>query len=143
MAGIFVVKKIIVRMKFTQIKETCLYVRDLEQAKKFYHETLGLPLINYLPSKHLFLKVGRSVLLLFNPDDSKTKTSPPPHYGEGKQHFAFEVSQRHYLNVKSEIIGKGIAIVEEVTWKSGEKSFYFNDPEGNVLEIVPDKGIWD
>jgi hypothetical protein len=48
-------------------------------------------LIHYLPGKHCFFRAGNSVLLLFNPDDSKEKVSPPAHYGGGKQHFAFEV----------------------------------------------------
>lgn len=130
-------------MNFTQIKETCLYVNDLEGAKNFYHEVLGLPLIHYQPAKHLFLKAGTSVLLLFNPEDSKTKTSPPAHFGGGKQHFAFEVKQNDYAKTKADIVGKGIVIIEEITWESGQKSFYFNDTEGNVLEILPDTGIWD
>jgi catechol 2,3-dioxygenase-like lactoylglutathione lyase family enzyme len=130
-------------MKYIKIKETCLYVHDLEKAKTFYHEVLELPLINYAPGKHLFLRAGHSVLLLFNPEDSKSKTSPPAHFGGGKQHFAFEVSAENYANAKAEIISKGISLLDEVTWKSGKRSFYFNDPEGNVLEIVPDNGIWD
>ena len=87
-------------MNFLKIKETCLYVRDLEQAKKFYHEMLELPLISYVPTKHIFFKAGSSVLLCFNPDDSKQKLSPPPHYGEGKQHFAFEVGDHEYEHAK-------------------------------------------
>ena len=130
-------------MKFTKIKETCLYVNDLEKCKQFYHEMLGLELISYLPGKHVFFKAGDCVLLCFNPEDSRTKKSPPAHYGGGKQHFAFEVPKSEYRAAKNEIIQKGITIIDEVTWESGEQSFYFNDPEGNVLEIVPDQGIWD
>ncbi|MBT1701070.1 VOC family protein [Fulvivirgaceae bacterium PWU4] len=130
-------------MRYTKIKETCLYVHDLEKAKVFYHEVLELPLISYVPGKHLFLRAGSSVLLLFNPEDSKLKNSPPAHFGGGKQHFAFEVSKEDYAAAKAEIISKGVALIDEVTWKGGETSFYFNDPEGNVLEIVPDAGIWD
>jgi catechol 2,3-dioxygenase-like lactoylglutathione lyase family enzyme len=130
-------------MNFLRIKETCLYVKDLEEAKKFYGQVLQLPLISYLPDKHIFFRAGQSVLLIFNPDDSKNKTSPPAHFANGKQHFAFEVSEKDYLKAKEEIIAKGIKITDEVTWKSGKKSFYFNDPAGNVLEIVPDNGIWD
>src|SRR5688572_30182402 len=113
-------------MNFLKIKETCLYVNDLEKSKEFYHETLNLPIINYTEGKHLFLKAGTSVLLLFNPADSRQKKSPPAHYGGGKQHLAFEVSDNKYLDAKAEITSKGILIVEEVTWKSGKKSFYFN-----------------
>lgn len=130
-------------MNFLRIKETCLYVKDLEEAKKFYGEVLQLPVISYLPGKHIFFRAGQSVLLIFNPDDSQNKTSPPAHYAKGKQHFAFEVSEKDYLKAKEEIISKGIKITDEVTWKSGKKSFYFDDPAGNVLEIVPDNGIWD
>lgn len=130
-------------MNLTKIKETCLYVHDLEKCKRFYQDTLGLNLISYLPGKHAFFHAGDSVLLCFNPEDSRTKQSPPAHYGGGKQHFAFEVRKSDYLETKKEILQKGIAIIDEVTWQSGEQSFYFNDPEGNVLEIVPDRGIWN
>jgi catechol 2,3-dioxygenase-like lactoylglutathione lyase family enzyme len=130
-------------MNFLKIKETCLYVSDLERAKKFYSEALELPLISYLPGKHIFFRAGNSVLLIFNPEDSKKKTSPPSHFGGGHQHFAFEVKAADYERAKEEIKSKGIKIVDEVIWKSGKESFYFNDPEGNVLEIVPDAGIWD
>jgi catechol 2,3-dioxygenase-like lactoylglutathione lyase family enzyme len=129
-------------MRVTKIKETCVYVRDLERAKAFYHDTLGLPLINYQPGKHLFLKAGESVLLVFNPDDSKAKNSPPPHFAEGNQHFAFEVSNDEYESIKKEIVSKGIEIIDHVSWRGGKESFYFLDPEKNVLEIVP-PGIWD
>ncbi|HEY9487037.1 MAG TPA: VOC family protein [Chryseosolibacter sp.] len=130
-------------MEFLKIKETCLYVEDLGKAKDFYHGQLGLSVINHVEGKHLFLRVGQSVLLLFNPEDSRLKTSPPAHFGGGNQHFAFEVKSQAYEQYKLEIAGKGIDIIDEVTWSSGKKSFYFNDPEGNVLEILPQDGVWD
>jgi len=130
-------------MNFIKIKETCLYVHDLEQIKKFYHNLLELPVINYNPGKHIFFRLGDSVLLCFNPDDSKTKLSPPGHFGGGKQHVAFEVAKSDYVAAKNEIKSKGIKVIDEVTWKSGTESFYFEDPEGNILEILPDGGIWD
>jgi len=130
-------------VKFIKIKETCLYLKDLEQARKFYHGLLNLPEIDYQSGKHLFLRVGSSVLLCFNPDDSREKTSPPAHYGGGKQHLAFEVSTDDFDRMREEVERKGITITDTVTWKSGAQSFYFEDPEGNVLEIVPETGIWD
>jgi catechol 2,3-dioxygenase-like lactoylglutathione lyase family enzyme len=130
-------------MEFLKIKETCLYVQNLEKAKNFYHGVLELPVISYVEDKHLFLRAGQSVLLLFNPEDSRDKTSPPAHYGGGKQHFAFEVKAEHYTESKNKISKKGIEIIDEITWKSGQRSFYFNDPEGNVLEILPEGGMWD
>jgi catechol-2,3-dioxygenase len=130
-------------MEFIKIKETCLYVNDLETAKKFYHDTLELPIISYVKSKHIFFRVGTSVLLCFNPQDSKLKESPPAHYGGGKQHFAFEVKRQLYQSIKNQVLEKGIKITDSVVWPSGSESFYFEDYENNVLEIVPDEGIWE
>lgn len=130
-------------MKFLKIKETCLYIHNLESARRFYHETLELPLISYVQGKHIFFRAGDSVLLCFNPEDLKQKERPPAHYGGGKQHFAFEVRKQDYESSKAWIKSKGIPITDTVTWKSGAESFYFEDPEGNVLEIVPSEGIWN
>ena len=130
-------------MEFLRIKETCLYINDLGKAKDFYHGVLGLEIIGSVPGKHIFFRAGSSVLLCFNPEDSRTKTSPPPHYGGGKQHFAFEVPRSEYEKAKKEIVSKGIRITDEVVWRDGVESFYFEDPEGNVLEILPEGGIWN
>lgn len=143
MESICVVKEKHLSVNFLRIKETCLYVNDLDEARLFYVQKLGLPVISYVPSKHLFLRAGDSVLLLFNPEDSKTKTSPPPHYASGRQHLAFEVTEGEYERYLSTIRSLGIEIIDEVTWQSGKRSFYFNDPEGNVLEVLPDRGVWD
>lgn len=125
-----------------KIKETCLYIQDLQGAHEFYHLLLGFPVIDYVHDKHLFLRVGSSVLLCFNPDDSAGKSSPPSHYGRGKLHLAFEVSNPDYELTRKAIENAGIKILDEVTWKNGSSSFYFEDPAGNVLEVVPE-GIWD
>lgn len=129
-------------MRITQIKETCIYAHNLEEAKAFYHGLLGLPIINYELGKHIFFRAGSTVLLCFNPEDSKSKTSPPPHYAEGPYHFAFEVSPEDYGQVKESLESKGVKIDQTMTWRNGQESFYFKDPAGNVLEIVP-HGIWE
>jgi catechol 2,3-dioxygenase-like lactoylglutathione lyase family enzyme len=130
-------------MNFLKIKETCLYIHDLEKARQFYHNRLGLPVLSFVEGKHIFFRVGTSVLLCFNPEDSKTKKSPPPHFGGGRQHFAFEVDKRTYQETKRALLARGITITDTVVWPSGAESFYFEDPENNVLEIVPDQGVWE
>ncbi len=126
----------------TKIKETCLYLNDLEGAKHFYSEKLGFEVISYVPGRHIFFRAGASVLLCFNPADSRAKVSPPAHFAEGNQHFAFEVHPQDYLPSKERIKKLGITIIDTLVWKSGQESFYFNDHEGNVLEIVP-LGVWE
>lgn len=128
-------------MNFTQIKETCLYVDDLGVAEAFYHGKLGMPLISKVEGRHIFFRCGTSVLLCFLPEVTKLESSLPPHYAFGKQHIAFEVSKEDYPATKLMITTAGIPITHTQTWKNGE-SFYFEDPFGHVLEIVP-VGIWE
>ena len=128
-------------MQVRSIKETCLYFKDLEKARAFYNGILKLPIINYTEGAHIFFRAGASVLLCFNPEVSSVKESPPPHDGEGRLHFAFEVSDEDYLKYKKYIEDNEIEIIDTVIWQNGKESFYFKDPEENVCEIVP-PGIW-
>jgi len=130
-------------MNIIKIKETCIYTTNLEEAKQFYHHLLGLPIISYVEDKHIFFRAGSSVLLCFNPDDSREKLSPPAHCATGKLHFAFEIPNEEYSNTKAKIQSLGIRITDEVVWPGGIKSFYFEDPAGNVLEVLPQSGVWD
>ncbi|MGY6559272.1 MAG: VOC family protein [Nitritalea sp.] len=129
-------------MKYAQIKETCLYVSDIELAVQFYHEILDFPLIHVSPNRHAFFRCGSSVLLCFLPEATKNEEELPPHFAFGKQHVAFEVSKRDYLKTKMDFMKKGIQLTHEQHWHSGLESFYFEDPFGNVLEVVP-PGIWE
>jgi catechol 2,3-dioxygenase-like lactoylglutathione lyase family enzyme len=75
------------------------------------------------------------------PEVTKAETSLPPHFAVGHQHIAFEVKQEDYEASKQKIVAADIHITHVQTWKNGE-SFYFEDPFGHVLEIVP-VGIWE
>lgn len=129
-------------MEFSQIKETCLYIHDLDKAEDFYHKKLGMPVISKEKGRHIFFRCGSSVLLCFDPEATKNETTLPPHFANGKQHIAFEVEAADYARAKAELAEKGIQITHEQPWKDGLKSSYFEDPFGHVLEIVP-KGIWE
>lgn len=129
-------------MEICKIKETCLYIQDLDLAESFYHGKLGFPVISHVPGSHIFFRVGASVLLCFIPEHSKEKNTPPPHFAYGKQHVAFEVKKDQYDQWKTSIRDGDIEIIQEQDWKNDTRSFYFRDPEGHLLEIVPE-GMWD
>jgi catechol 2,3-dioxygenase-like lactoylglutathione lyase family enzyme len=129
-------------LRFTQIKETCLYIDDLDAAERFYSEGLGMPVISKVKGRHIFFRVGSSVLLCFLPEVTRREQNLPPHFAEGKQHIAFEVPLEHYQAWKEKLEALGVAITHEQPWAKGLRSFYFEDPFGHVLEIVP-PGIWD
>ena len=99
-------------------------------------------MISKVDRRHIFFRAGTSVLLCFLPEVTKNEKNLPPHFAHGKQHIAFETSPENYLKWKKLVQEKGIAITHEQDWKDGLKSFYFEDPDGHVLEIVP-AGIWE
>ena len=73
-------------MEILQIKETCLYVKDLEATRLFYAGKLGLEIIGEVADRHVFFRAGRSVLLCFLPEASKKAETLLPHYGTGNLH---------------------------------------------------------
>lgn len=89
-----------------------------------------------------FYRVGESVLLIFDPTFSKENKKLPGHWSTGPYHLAFEVDQQDYQAWKSKVVSAGIEVTYEHTWSETQLSFYFNDPDGNVLEIVM-TGLWD
>ncbi|GJM27946.1 MAG: hypothetical protein DHS20C17_05810 [Cyclobacteriaceae bacterium] len=129
-------------MEIRQIKETCIYVEDLVQTEWFYTTVLELPVIGKKDGGHVFFRSGTSVLLCFNPDDSGKKSDVPPHWARGPIHLAFEVSVDEYQPWKQKVIAAGVEIIHEHSWGQDFFSFYFHDPDGHVLEIVPE-GMWD
>ncbi|RIJ33506.1 VOC family protein [Pontibacter oryzae] len=129
-------------MEIKKIKETCLYVQNLEATKKFYHNKLGFKVIGEVPGRHVFFRAGASVLLCFNPEASKKGGTLPPHYGTGQLHLAFEVAKEEYQPWKDNIQKLGITVEQEYDWGNGFLSFYFRDPDQHLLEVVME-GMWE
>lgn len=133
-------------MKFEKIVETCIYSPDLKIMKDFYVNRLGLDLISEEERRHVFLKAGKSMLLVFNPENtSLAANSTFPTHGActspSSIHFALEIEQAGYEAAKNLLAQNKIAIEKEMSWGSEGKSVYFRDPAGNLVEIVT-KGQW-
>ncbi|MEH0158235.1 VOC family protein [Limibacter armeniacum] len=131
-------------MHFKQITETCLYVKDLTLTEDFYHNKLGLPIISTVANRHIFFRAGTSVLLCFIAEVTRQEETLPPHYGSGKIHMAFEANEGDYDAWKDKVSNAGIHITHEQVWpwSHNRKSFYFEDPDGHVLEII-ESNLWN
>jgi catechol 2,3-dioxygenase-like lactoylglutathione lyase family enzyme len=129
-------------MKISRIKETCIYVSDLQRTKAFYAEELGLPVISMVPDRHIFFRAGESVLLCFIAAQTENEKELPPHGARGSVHFAFETDAEAYASALQQLKAAGINILHEHTWKAGLRSFYFHDPDKNLVEII-EEGIWE
>lgn len=129
-------------MKVTRIKETCIYITDLEQTNAFYSGMLGLPLISLVKGRHVFFRAGESVLLCFIAEKTEQEKELPPHGASGSVHFAFEVSKEEYPAALQIIRDAAVPVLHEHIWPNGVRSFYFHDPDQNLVEII-EEGLWE
>jgi catechol 2,3-dioxygenase-like lactoylglutathione lyase family enzyme len=155
-------------VKFEKIIETCIYTSNLQKLKDFYVNCLGLELISEEKQRSVFLKVGKSMLLIFNPEktlmtnydkedsregeESSNRELFPPHGAltpPSIVHFALEIDKSEYYNIKKVLIENNIEIEKEIIWNKEEveekgttKSLYFRDPSGNLVEIITNNHLW-
>lgn len=126
--------------------ETGVCVDDLAASSRFYKDVLGLRTVLEIDRLHAFDLGPGEVLLLFDRAmahyDSDTKLGFVPGHGTtGKAHFCFRIGAGTYDAWKDYLRGRHVEITGEVNWPAGGRSFYFNDPEGNVLEMAT-PGLW-
>jgi len=132
--------------KIAGMLETGICVDDLKRVSAFYRDVLGLPAVMEIDRLHAFALAPGEVLLLFDralaQHDSHTPRGVVPgHRTDGRAHFAFRIRAEDYEPWKSHLAAQGIEVTSEVSWPGGGVSFYFNDPEGNVLEMAT-PGLW-
>jgi catechol 2,3-dioxygenase-like lactoylglutathione lyase family enzyme len=156
-------------VKFEKIIETCIYTSNLQKLKDFYVNCLGLELVSEEKQRSVFLKVGKSMLLIFNPEKTLMTNYDKEGSREGEKrsdvelfpphgaltppsivHFALEIDKSEYDNAKKVLIESNIEIEKEIIWNKEEveeekgttKSLYFRDPSGNLVEIITNNHLW-
>jgi len=123
------------------ILETVLYVADLNRAERFYVEVMGLRQIGKEADRHVFFRVGTGVLLLFLADRTRKAGTLPAHGAHGEIHVCLRIDPETYDPWRKRIASHGLAIERDMTWPNNGRSFYFRDPDGNLLELA-DADIW-
>ena len=133
-----------------RVLETGVYVDDLDAARRFYQDLLGLTLISQEPGRHLFFRCGPSLFLVFNPDES-AHDSPGPEGGgtipghgtRGPGHMAFAISPQTVPVWLDRLEHHGVPIESRVIKPDGRgESIYFRDPAGNSIELAT-PSIWN
>jgi len=124
----------------TGLLEASVYARDLAVARDFYEKVLGLECLVYEPPRHIFFRVGASMFLVFNPDQTRRAEDVPAHGAEGSVHVAFSVPAAELDYWEERLQNAGYA-TSRATWPGGE-SIFFRDPAGNLLELAPPR-IWE
>jgi catechol 2,3-dioxygenase-like lactoylglutathione lyase family enzyme len=124
-------------MQPTRIFETVLYAEDLPAAERFYHEGLGLEVIQRSELVVVF-RCGEGVLLIFDPRRSSVPGRDVPSHGmSGVGHLAFAAKPEDLPAWKKQLRDAGIAIEQDAELPDGSHSLYFRDPAGHVVELAP------
>jgi catechol-2,3-dioxygenase len=112
-----------------------LLCQDLDRMKTFYHETLGFPIYRVLEG-WIELRVGAVLLTLRKRGRSYDGAKTEEHAG---LQLAFRVTPDQVDSCYAELLSKEVEILEPpCCQKSGHKTLFFRDPEGNILEIYAD-----
>jgi catechol 2,3-dioxygenase-like lactoylglutathione lyase family enzyme len=128
------------RPHLSGVLETVLYFTDQQRTADFYLDVLGMRLLDREPGRSLFFRAGDSVVLMFDAEVTARGGKLPPHGATGAIHTCFLVPEEEYEPWKTHLDGCGIEVFNEIDWQRG-RSFYFHDPDGNLLEIA-DADIW-
>ncbi|TDV64303.1 VOC family protein [Pseudomonas sp. LP_7_YM] len=132
--------------RLNRIIETALYVKDLKEAKDFYHGTLDLGVMvesNVLVALNVG---GLNTLLLFKRGASvQTKHLSggeiPPHDAHGRIHVCFAIDAKDMGPWTERLAQAGVAIEGRTEWPKGGSSIYFRDPDENLIELLT-PGCW-
>ena len=134
-------------MPIDGVLETCLYADALDAAEQFYAGVLGLTVVAREAGRHVFLRCGSGMLLVFDP--ARTATAPgevkgtpvPAHGAHGAGHVCFRVGAEELDSWRERLTRAGVAIEAEIAWPRGGSSLYVRDPAGNSVELAP-ASIW-
>lgn len=109
------------------IDHIVLHCKDVERAKKFYINVLGMTVYRE-GGGQVFMHAGAQGVALFENGNAATAGA-----ATDLNHLALNVSEGTYESLKAELERHGVA----VTGRPGEDHcIYFRDPDGHRLQLV-------
>jgi catechol 2,3-dioxygenase len=124
-------------IKLTGIGHVLLRVADEEASKRFYRDALGFRIAEEDPEHGgVFMTLGENFHTLDISQHPNPKDAPRPQRGQiGLAHIAFQVGSYAALrDAYVHLLENGVEIMR-ATNHVNQRSIYFADPDGNVLEI--------
>jgi catechol-2,3-dioxygenase len=124
-------------IQLKRIGHVLLRVADLERSKSFYSDILGFEVVEQDPEHGgVFMTLGESghTIDLF-PAENPELPPPSARSRPGLQHIAFQVESYEALkDAYFTLQERGVEVTRAMDHVS-QKSIYFDDPDGNGLEI--------
>ncbi|CAA9540452.1 MAG: hypothetical protein AVDCRST_MAG73-1841 [uncultured Thermomicrobiales bacterium] len=124
--------------------ELALEVADLEESERFYHDLLGLPVVDRWSGERRATVLGlggNGFLLLWPPE---TGGAAAIHGGRGGSHvhFALRIPPEAVDPTRARLEALGVP-VETFVFERGDRALYLDDPDGNVVELSGFVTFWD
>jgi len=128
------------------VLEAAVYAPDLNAAATFYGDVLGLEPVRRVRDRHIFYRVGPTILLIFNPAETvkppgNADLPVPPHGATGPGHVCLAAAAEDIDRWRARLATAGHPIEADFRWPNGARSLYFRDPAGNSLEIAEPR-LW-
>jgi catechol-2,3-dioxygenase len=127
-------------MALKKLGHVVLKVRDLDRSEAFYTSVLGLAVTGRLPGRMVFFAVPGNTdshdlgLWKVGPD-----ATPPSSTQVGLFHVAWQVEREEDLRAfHDSLVARGIPVRSTMD-HGANLSVYFEDPDGNMLEVTFDK----
>ena len=109
------------------IDHIVLHCKDVERAKRFYTEVLGMTVYRH-GGGQVFMHAGGQGVALFENEAAAAAGT-----GNDLNHLALNVAGGTYETLKGELERHGVA----VSGRPGEdRCIYFRDPDGHRLQLV-------
>lgn len=130
--------------------EMVLEVADLERSERFYREVVGLKLANRWgedpldddPRQAVFLEIGPHAFLGLWPPETGGEHALAGGRGGAHVHFALLVEYGSLDALRERVIGHSVTIELERDFGRGNRAFYINDPDGNIVELTERRTDW-
>jgi catechol 2,3-dioxygenase len=124
-------------MKVLSLGHVVIKVRDQQRAEAFYNGLLGIPIAARYPQMSAtFFTLGNhhDFAIVAVGDDAEE----PPANSPGLLHVAFKIGDRieELREARDELERAGLAV--RARDHNVSKSIYFNDPDGNCIELYID-----
>ncbi len=125
--------------------ELVLEVADLEASERFYHDILGLQVVDRWTGDRpaVWLGLGREGFLGLWPRETGGAMAIHGGRGGAHVHIALRVPHGTLAAAHARLEALGIPVEDGWEFSPSNRAIYVDDPGGNVLELTERATLWD